>query len=121
LLPHTNIAISTDSGKSNMGQVFELTDKDFTKEVKLSEKPVVLVEFYALWSEGYQDSTPVFEEIAGELEYVKCCRVDVDKAQKIAARYGVLSTPTYLVFHNAQIVNQQLGQLTKDELKCMVI
>ncbi len=104
-----------------MSKLLELSDADFTKEVKLSEKPVVLVDFYASWCEPCKLLEPVLEEIAGEYDHVKVCRIDVDKAPRMAARYGVLSVPTLMVFHQGQIVNIQTGVQTKENIANMVM
>lgn len=104
-----------------MSKVVELQDNTFTKEVKLSEKPVVLVDFYATWCGPCQMMHPIVDELSEEFDYVKVCRINVDEAPRMAARYGVISVPTFLVFHNGQIVNMQIGMLSKDELKNMIM
>lgn len=104
-----------------MSKLIELTDSDFTKEVKLSEKPVVLVEFYAKWSEASDLHIPILEELAEEYDYVKLCRIDVDAAPRMSARYGVVSVPTVMVFHQAQIVNIQTGPQSKENLANMIM
>ena len=104
-----------------MAEILELDDKTFTKEVKLSEKPVVLVDFYATWCGPCQLQHPILQEIADEFEHVKVCQIDVDKAPRIAARYGVISVPTIMVFSHGQIMNVQIGLQTKEELKNMVM
>ena len=103
-----------------MAAVFELDDSNFTKEVKLSEKPIVLVEFYASWQE---ESLPegILPELSDKFDYVKVCRVDVDKAQRMAARYGVVKVPTYVVFRQGQIISIQPGVQTKDNLANMIM
>lgn len=104
-----------------MSKVLELDDKNFTKEVKLSEKPVVLVDFYATWCGPCQLQAPLIEEISEEFDYVKVCKVDVDKAPRMAARYGILSVPTVMVFSRGQIMNIQIGLQTKENLRNMVL
>ncbi len=103
-----------------MAAVFELDDSNFTKEVKLSEKPIVLVEFYASWQE---ESLPenILSELSDEFDYVKVCRVDVDRAQRMAARYGVVKVPAYMVFRQGQIISIQPGVQTKDNLTNMIM
>ena len=104
-----------------MAEILELEDKTFTKEVKLSEKPIVLVDFYATWCGPCQLQHPILEEIAAEFDYVKVCRIDVDKAPRIAARYGIISVPTIMVFKQGQIMNIQIGLQTKENLRNMVM
>ena len=104
-----------------MSKVLELDDTNFTKEVKLSEKPIVLVDFYATWCGPCQMQAPLVEEIADEFDYVKVCKVDVDKAARITARYGIISVPTIMVFKQGQIMNIQIGLQTKENLRNMVM
>ena len=101
--------------------VFELDDKNFTKEVKLSEKPIVLVDFYADWEDKCKEHEKLLPSLAEKYEYVKVCRVNVDNAQKITARYGIISVPTVLVFRQGQIINMQIGVQSEDNLANMIM
>ena len=104
-----------------MAEVFELDDKNFTKEVKLSEKPVVLVDFYADWEDKCKEHEELMPRLAERFDYVKVCRVNVDNAQRMTARYGIVSVPTVLVFSRGQIVNMQIGVQSEDNLANMVM
>jgi thioredoxin 1 len=42
--------------------------------------------------------------------------VDVDANQALAARYGVLSIPTMLLFKDGQVVEQVVGTTSEDNL-----
>ena len=41
-------------------------------------------------------------------------KVDVDKNQEYAAKYGVRNIPTVLVFKNGEVVKRQVGVATKE-------
>ena len=75
-----------------------VTDASFEREVLESEVPVV-VEFWTPWCGPCRRVEPVLEELArrhdGRLRLV---RVDVDEEPVVAARYGVLSLPTAILF-----------------------
>lgn len=101
--------------------VLELDDKNFTKEVKLSEKPIVLVDFYADWEDKCKEHEKILPALSEKYEHVKVCRVNVDKAQKIAARYGILTVPTILVFRQGQIINMQIGVQSEENLANMIM
>ncbi len=96
-----------------MGKPIEVTDSNFEGEVIQSSLPV-LVDLWAEWCGPCHMIAPVVEEIAGEYEgKLKVCKVNVDNSPDIAARYGIRSIPTLLVFSNGKIVDQVVGAVPK--------
>jgi len=87
----------------------EVTDKTWDAEVAASPLPV-LVDFHATWCGPCKVLAPVVEEIARErkdtLKVVKC---DVDVASATAARFGVQSVPTLIVFKDGKEVRRRVG------------
>ena len=78
----------------------------------------VLVDFFATWCGPCKMLAPILEEVderkeAGELLIVK---VDVDEAGEIAAKYGIQSIPTLILFENGKAVKSQLGYMPKPQL-----
>ena len=78
----------------------------------------VLVDFYATWCGPCKMLAPILEEVderkeAGELLIVK---VDVDEAGEIAAKYGIQSIPTLILFENGKAVKNALGYMPKPQL-----
>ena len=78
----------------------------------------VLVDFYANWCGPCQMLAPVLEEIddkqlGGDVTIVK---VNVDDLMDIAARYGIQSIPTLILFKDGKIVNSSLGYLNKSQV-----
>ena len=79
---------------------------------------LVLVDFFATWCGPCKMLAPILEEIderkeAGDLLIVK---VDVDEAGVIAARFGIQSIPTLILFENGQAVKNALGYMPKPQL-----
>lgn len=65
--------------------VTKLNAQSFDQEVLHSNKPV-LVDFYADWCGPCKMLSPVVEEIAGESDAYRVCKINVDDAPEIAAR-----------------------------------
>src|SRR3954447_20441566 len=74
-----------------------LTADRFAAEVLESDVPV-LVNFTAAWCGPCRVMTPVLEDLAADRDDVRVVQVDVDDQPGVAARYGVLSMPTFMLF-----------------------
>ncbi len=94
-----------------------LTSDNFEQEVLKSDVPV-MVDFWAEWCGPCRMLTPIIEELAKDYEgKVKVCKLNVDDANDIAAKYQVMSIPTILLFNKGEIVNQTVGAVPKEKLE----
>ena len=91
------------------------TDDSFHAEVLESERPVV-VDFWAAWCGPCRVMSPILEELAQERDDLRVVKVDVDHNQRVAAQYGVLSMPTFMVFRDGAPVGQIIGSRPKKRL-----
>ena len=83
------------------------TDENFEIEVLKADTPV-LVDFYADWCGPCRIMAPVIEEVAGELEgRARVAKLDVDTNPQTAAKYGIRSIPTLLIFDGASQSRRQ--------------
>jgi thioredoxin 1 len=95
-----------------MGKAIEITDANFDEVLK-TDKPI-LVDFWAEWCGPCKMIGPVVEELAGEYEgKVVIGKLDVDSNPEISAKYGIRSIPTLLVIKNGQVVDKQVGAVSK--------
>ena len=92
-----------------------VTDTTFHAEVLESERPVV-VDFWAAWCGPCRVMSPILEEIAQERDDLRVVKVDTDANQRVAAEYGVLSMPTFMVFRDGAPVGQIVGARPKHRL-----
>lgn len=99
--------------------VTKLTNDTFEKEALAAGKPV-LVDFYADWCGPCKMLAPVVEEIANESEQYRVCKLNVDDAPDIAARYGVMSIPTLIVFKDGEAAGRTVGVQSKQTILNML-
>ena len=81
--------------------VNKLTSDIFEEKVLKNEKPV-LVDFYADWCGPCKMLAPVVEQISNESDAYDVYKLNVDDAPDLAARYGVMSIPTLIVFRGGE-------------------
>ena len=99
-----------------MSDVLQATDENFDTEVMQAEQPV-LVDFSATWCGPCKKLEPIVHEIAGDYNgRLKVVKVDVDQAPSTAAKFGVMSVPTLLLFRNGAVKDQVVGLVSKQAL-----
>ena len=99
-----------------MSAIVNATDTNFESEV-LASAGTVLVDFSAVWCGPCKKLEPIVHEIAAEYgERLKVVKVDVDHAPGTAARFGVLSIPTLMIFSGGKVKDQIVGALSKRAL-----
>jgi len=70
----------------------------------------VLVDFWAEWCMPCRMVAPVIEDLAEEYKgSVTVAKVDIDKESALAARYGIMSIPTVILFNDGVEVKRFIG------------
>ena len=91
----------------------EITDAN-AKSVLSEGKPVV-IDFWAPWCGPCKMVGPIIEELAKEYEgQVVIGKCDVDENADLPAEYGIRNIPTVLFFKNGEIVDKQVGAVSKE-------
>jgi thioredoxin 1 len=91
------------------------TDDRFTADVLESDRPT-LVDFTAAWCPPCRVMKPVLAELAAERDDLRIVQLDVDEHQRTAAAYGVLSMPTFVLFHGGAEILRLVGARPKARL-----
>ena len=97
--------------------VGKVSDTTFESEVLKATEPVV-VDFWAEWCGPCRMIAPALEEISGSLGgKVKIVKLNVDENPQTAAKYGIQSIPTLMIFKDGQMASRQIGAAPKQKLE----
>jgi len=97
--------------------VDKVSDASFESDVLKATGPVV-VDFWAEWCGPCRMIAPALEEIAGSLgDKVKILKLYVDENPATAAKYGIMSIPTLMIFKNGEMASRQVGAAPKQKLE----
>lgn len=103
-----------------MSSALEVNDSNFDEEVLKAEAPV-LVDFWAEWCGPCRMISPIVDKIAERYaERLKVVKVNVDDAQDIATRFGVMSIPNLKFFKGGEVVDEIVGAVPESTLAAKV-
>lgn len=94
----------------------KVTDASFEKDVLQSKVPVV-VDFWAEWCGPCRMIGPALEDIAKEMSgKVTIAKINVDENPGVAAKLGISSIPTLMIYKGGQLAGKKVGALPKGDL-----
>ncbi len=85
-------------------------EKDFDA---LTEKGILLVDFYTEWCGPCKMLGSILEEI----DYMDILKVDADKFNDLAIKFGIMSVPTLLFYKDGVVMQKEIGYRTPEEIR----
>ena len=104
-----------------MSQALNVTDTTWDVTVLQSDKPV-LVDFWAEWCGPCKAMGPSVDKLAEEMgEELLVVKLDTQNNTETAAKYGVMSIPTFLLIKDGEVVHTMMGAKPYDAFKAEVV
>jgi len=111
-------ALERASAASQQGPVV-LSDASF--DAFVAQHPTVVVDCWAPWCPPCRAMSPIIDELAatwaGKVTFGK---LNTDENQETAARFGITSIPTLLIFRHGEFADQVVGLPPKAQLVRML-
>ena len=99
---------------------YQFTNENFNEEVINSDIPV-MVDFYADWCGPCQMMMPIVEDMAKKYDgKIKIGKVNTDQQRDLAAKFGVMSIPSFFFIKDGKVVNSSVGGMTKSRIEAML-
>lgn len=88
---------------------------DFNEKVE-GAKGYTLVDFWATWCPPCRMMAPVLEKTAALLDgKVAVAKVDTDANPETAAKFGIMSIPTFIIFKDGKEHARLVGAVPQDD------
>ena len=98
--------------------VNKINEQEFKQKVNVEKK--VIVDCYADWCGPCKMLAPIMDEVSENNQQYDFYKLNVDEANEIPRKYGIMSIPTILIFENGNLKEQIVGFRTKDELEKII-
>jgi len=107
LIVRSYLKLKNSSNDAGSEHLLHLTDADFQKKISSG---ITLVDFWAGWCMPCKLLGPTISQLADDnAGEAKIAKLDVEESQRTAAKYGVSSIPTVIIFKNGKEINRIVG------------
>ena len=94
--------------------VRNITEAGYDEAVKTGK---VLADFWATWCGPCKmQGALIDQKLVPEHPEIEVLKVNVDEEPALAARFGVMSIPTLILYKDGQVVDQLVGLTKPDEI-----
>eukprot|EP00898_Chlorokybus_atmophyticus_P003761 jgi/Chlat1/4386/Chrsp29S00353 len=104
------------------GAVIVVEKKDAWDEIlskAAAEGKTVIVDFSATWCSPCRVIGPFFKDLADKNKNIIFLKIDVDQLADVAEACSINAMPTFQVFKNGEMVDEQVGA-SKEKLQKLV-
>ena len=119
-LPPARNAMEAKCGKCRSklfsGHPEDVDGRIFDLQITRSSVPIV-IDVWARWCGPCKMMAPAYEAAAEELEpHVRLIKLNSDNEQAVAARLGIRSIPTMILFHGGREIARTSGAMTAGQI-----
>ena len=119
-LPSARNAMEAKCGKCRSklfsGHPEDVDGRVFNLQITRSSVPIV-IDVWARWCGPCKMMAPAYEAAAEELEpHVRLIKLNSDNEQAVAARLGIRSIPTMVLFHGGREIARTSGAMTAGQI-----
>lgn len=103
-----------------MGKVIRVTDRNFDREVRQAQIPV-LIDFWASWCPPCKVVEPSIDALAEHYDgQLKVAKMNVDQNPGTAARYQIVGLPSFVLFLSGEEIERRIGAQSMAQLQQLV-
>ena len=96
-----------------------LTEEKFDEEI-VKYEGTALIDFWAPWCGPCRMQGPILSEFAESHPEIKVCKVNTDEEEGLAAKHGIMSIPTLVVYRNGELAKKVTGVQNAEALAELV-
>ena len=86
--------------------------------IRSSDKPLVLIDFYADWCGPCKALAPSLSKISKEFsDKLSVYKINIDKNQGLAGSLNVRSIPSLFLYRDGKVIWKQVGGMSYSQLK----
>ncbi|MBQ5777397.1 MAG: thioredoxin [Oscillospiraceae bacterium] len=103
-----------------MSNALSLTAAEFSEKIE-NAGGVALVDFWAAWCGPCRMLAPTIDEIADDFSgRAAIYKVNVDEEGELAAKFGIMSIPTLIIFKDGKVSDKLVGVVPKENISSAI-